>query len=82
MTIDTSVVIFTVTAIAGIATWSLRQEGRINGHDALFVEREKAQTTEIEYIHASAVHRHEDTQKRLDRIERKLDQLPWMTTKA
>lgn len=83
MNVDMSFAIFAVTAIAGVATWSLRQEGRINGHDSMFAEREKLLATQILHIHASAVQRHEDTQDRLDRIEAKLDRLPWsMSTKA
>ena len=49
-------------AAASIIGWGIRQEGRINGHDKLFEEREK-----------QAVERHEDLKDRLVRIEAKLD---------
>ena len=49
----------------GIIIWSVRQEGRINGHDRLFDEREK-----------QADDRHEEMKDRLTRIETKLDALP------
>lgn len=53
-------------ALPGVAAivWSIRQEGRINGHDTLFEEREK--TTDKEYNNIVA---------RLDRIETKVDTL-------
>lgn len=83
MIIDTSIAIATITAVVGIATWSLRQEGRINGHDSMFEERKDQLASQMFHIHASAVQRHEDTQNRLDRIEAKLDRLPWgLSTKA
>lgn len=53
-----------LAALGGV-TWAVRQEGRINGHDKLFEEREKL-----------ADERHEDNRERLSRIERKLDALP------
>lgn len=49
-------------AVGGIVVWSVRQEGRINGHDKLFEEREK-QTDD----------RYEELKQRLTRIETKLD---------
>ena len=49
------------TAASGVV-WAVRQEGRINAHDQLFVTREKV-----------ADERHEDLKERLERIERKLD---------
>lgn len=48
-------------AISGIV-WGVRLEGRINGHDVVFTEREK----QLEV-------RHQDLCRRLDRIEAKLD---------
>lgn len=42
----------------------VRLEGRLNGHDTLFAEREKA-----------TVERHTDLKDRLERIERKLDEM-------
>jgi len=62
-----------VTAIVGLGTtylltiiatvvWGVRQEGRINGHDTLFVEREKQQSA-----------RDDEIIRRLERIERKQD---------
>lgn len=52
----------TVAVAAGVIIWAIRLEGRVNGHDKLFEEREK-----------QACERHEDLVGRLDRIERKLD---------
>jgi len=62
-----------ITAIVGLGTtylltivatvvWGVRQEGRINGHDTLFVEREKQQAA-----------RDDEIIRRLERIERKQD---------
>ena len=51
-----------LTTIVGVVVWGVRQEGRINGHDTLFTEREKQQ-----------VSRDEEIIRRLDRIERKQD---------
>lgn len=55
-----------VVAVVGMAisgvVWGVRLEGRINGHDTLFVEREKR-----------VEERHDDICRRLDRIEAKLD---------
>ena len=50
-----------VVAVAGVV-WGVRQEGRINSHDTLFIEREKQQKA-----------RDEDIIQRLERIERKQD---------
>lgn len=52
-----------VTLIGGVA-WAVRVEGRVNGHDKLFEEREKALAA-----------RHEELAYRLQRIEAKLDKL-------
>lgn len=51
------------TSVGGVI-WGVRQEGRINGHDKLFEEREK-----------QAQERHTDLKDRLERIEEKLDNL-------
>ena len=48
----------------GLVAWAVRVEGRVNGHDKLFEEREKA-----------LMERHVELQYRLGRIEGKLDQL-------
>ena len=50
-----------LAAVGGVV-WLVRLEGRVNGHDDTFVEREKQQTE-----------RHEDLKERLVRIETKLD---------
>ncbi len=50
-----------LSIISGIV-WAIRQEGRLNAHDALFKERD-TQGTE----------RHTDLKLRLTRIEEKLD---------
>lgn len=49
-------------AAFGAVVWTIRQEGRINGHDEKFIEREKL-----------AEERHEAIIQRLMRIERKQD---------
>ena len=48
----------------GAIVWAIRQEGRVNGHDRLFEEREKHHTE-----------RHTELQARLARIETKLDHM-------
>lgn len=50
------------TALVGITSWNIKLQGRVNGHDTLFVEREK-----------QADERHDDVKARLERIEGKLD---------
>lgn len=60
MVVETGMIMAGVSIVA----WGIRQEGRINAHDRLFIEREK-QLDE----------RHEDVKDRLERIERKLDSL-------
>lgn len=51
------------TVIAGVI-WAVRQEGRLNAHDALFDEREK-----------QAQERHDALSNSLERIEKKLDRV-------
>lgn len=51
-------------AMFGLVVWSVRQEGRINAHDQLFSERDE-----------QAKERYNETTRRLERIENKLDQL-------
>lgn len=51
-------------ALIGGVAWAVRVEGRVNGHDDLFDEREK-QLNE----------RHADIQQRLNRIEAKVDEI-------
>lgn len=51
------------TVIAGVI-WAVRQEGRLNAHDALFDEREK-----------QAQERHDALSDSLERIEKKLDRV-------
>lgn len=46
------------SSLVGGVVWAIRQEGRINGHDLLFEEREKKQDE-----------RHQETIDRLQRIE-------------
>ncbi len=52
-----------LTCIGGII-WAVRLEGRVNTHDSIFIEREK-----------QADSRDRDLQKRLDRVEVKIDTL-------
>lgn len=58
--------LFFVIAMTGIGgvVWGVRIEGRVNGHQQLFEEREKQHDD-----------RHEDMKQRLTRIESKLDKL-------
>ena len=51
-----------VSIIVGVVVWCVRLEGRINGHDTLFTEREKQSDD-----------RWEEVIRRLDRIEKKQD---------
>ena len=53
-----------IASLLGVVVWGVRQEGRINGHDQLFIEREKQLDD-----------RHSDLLDRLVRIETKLDRL-------
>ena len=53
-----------LTSISGGIIWAVKQQGRINGHDALFAEREK-----------QALERHTDIKDRLERIETGIDML-------
>jgi hypothetical protein len=58
-------------AVMGVIVWSVRQEGRINGHDVLFA----AQTQLDEVRLKLADERHSDVKERLTRIELMLSQL-------
>jgi hypothetical protein len=49
-------------AVIGGVVWNVRLEGRVNGHDSLFIEREKQHND-----------RYEEIIRRLDRIEKKQD---------
>ena len=61
--LDYGIVLVVVFAGVGAIVEVVRLEGRLNGHDTLFGEREKA-----------GDERHEDLKDRLERIERKLDE--------
>ena len=50
--------------LVGAVAWAVRVEGRVNSHAELFKERE-SRTAE----------RHQEIQRRLERIERKVDSL-------
>jgi len=52
-----------VEGAAGLI-WAIRQEGRLNGHDVTFEEREKR-----------ADERHKEVLDRLERFENKIDNL-------
>ena len=71
MSFDPGVVTGVLTAAAGAIGWAIRQEGRINGHEKLFAEREKV----LIAVQAQSLERHNDTKERLERIERKLDSI-------
>jgi hypothetical protein len=49
--------------------WAIRQEGRINGHDKLFEEREKQTDDKFEQIESRAQERHMEMMSRMDRLE-------------
>lgn len=51
-----------VLSIGGVVVWAVRTEGRVNTHDALFVERAKQDTLRADSL-----------TQRLDRIEHKID---------
>ena len=61
--VDYGVLIAVTLAGVGAIVEVVRLEGRLNGHDTLFGEREKAGDD-----------RHEDLKDRLERIEHKLDE--------
>lgn len=61
---DLGVMIAGAGAGVGAIVWFVRLEGRINGHDTLFTEREKLSESQ-----------HEELKDRLVRIEAKLDKL-------
>lgn len=63
MNIDMSTILAYAIPTVGAVVWGVRLEGRINGHDTLFIERDK-----------QAASNHTDLKERLERIERKLDQ--------
>jgi hypothetical protein len=58
-------------AVIGVIVWSVRQEGRINGHDDLFKSLEKIDELRI----TLANERHADVKERLMRIESKISDL-------
>ena len=60
-----------VLGAVGGGIWAVRLEGRINGHDQLFEERDTQDKLRV----AMADERHRDVKERLERIERKLDTL-------
>lgn len=62
MEIPVAVLIPFVSFVVGATTWNVSLQGRVNGHDALFSEREKQSDD-----------RQEDLKARLMRIESKLD---------
>jgi len=79
MIIDTSFALAASTVIGSLVVWSIRQEGRINGHDKMFTANEEAGEKLATVLAAAAIERHEALQSRLVRIETKLDTLNWCT---
>jgi hypothetical protein len=79
MIIDTGIIFAASTVIGSLVVWSIRQEGRINGHDKMFIANEEAGEKMAEVLAAVAIERHEALQSRLVRIETKLDTLNWRT---
>ena len=68
--IDSLLVPGSMAAIASIV-WFVRLEGRVNGHDTLFTEREKLMDAQ----HERLTEQHQDLKDRLIRIEVKLNKL-------
>ena len=60
--IEPGIVLTAALTVVGAVVWAVRVEGRVNGHDRLFIEREKHVDT-----------RHAELQTRLERIEQTLD---------
>lgn len=58
-------------ALLGVIVWSVRQEGRINGHDELFKSQDKLDLVK----QTLADERHQDIKERLGRIEKKIETL-------
>lgn len=58
-------------ALLGVIVWSVRQEGRINGHDELFKSQDKLDGVK----QTLADERHQDLKERLSRIEKKIETL-------
>jgi len=79
MIIDTSIMLAASTVIGSLVVWSIRQEGRINGHDKQFLAKDEADESMATVLAAQAKERHEALQSRLVRIETKLDTLNWRT---
>ena len=53
----------------GALVWAVRVEGRVNGHDKLFIERDKLEDEREKNLGE----RHEELSRRLARIENKID---------
>lgn len=71
--------ISSLISIAGIGIggviWAVRQEGRLNAHDDMFVANERVIDQRLEANRNTLDQRHQDLSQRLERIERKLDNL-------
>ena len=64
MEISLGVLVPLISSIVGVTSWNVSLQGRVNGHDALLIEREK-----------QADDRHTDVKDRLVRIEQKMDRM-------
>lgn len=60
--IEPGLIVTVSLTLVGAVVWAVRIEGRVNGHQTLFEEREK-----------QFEDRHQEIQSRLIRIEQKLD---------
>jgi hypothetical protein len=64
-------VVASVSALGGGAMYVSGLKGRLDSHELLFIEREKATAALADLV----TERHEDTKNRLNRIESKVDAL-------
>jgi hypothetical protein len=81
MVIDTGIILAASTVVGSLVVWSIRQEGRINGHDKLFAAKDEAGENMAVVLAAQARERHESLQNRLVRIETKLDSITGLSSR-
>jgi hypothetical protein len=81
MVIDTGIILAASTVVGSLVVWSIRQEGRINGHDKLFAAKDDADESMAVVLAAQAKERHESLQNRLVRIEIKLDSITGLSSR-
>lgn len=67
--LEPGILISLATVGVGAVVWSVRMEGRVNGHDKLFEEKEKLNMERDKNL----LERHAEIAARLGRIENKID---------